>query len=303
MPSPEYEAFMASITSPLVSADDALEVAREKLEAMHGHPVAPGTKVEWTQYGGVRAAWVTAEPVQDSAGVLLLCHGGAFIAACGDGYLFYAELLSRHTGARVLMVDYRLAPQHLFPAALDDCVAAYRGLLDAGTAARDVVFIGDSCGGGLAIAALVALHDDGVEMPAAAIGLGAWLDLEAGRRSATHPDGADPFADARFTRARGRDYVGVDGDLRHPLVSPVHADLTGLPPLLLQVGQIDLTRDDAQALAASARRVGVDVRLEIWPEMVHGFQGLAAAGIPEGVAALEAVGEYYRARVGPAKEA
>ena len=112
-----------------------MEVARDKLEAMHGHPVAETTSVEWVRLGGVRCAWVAVAETPDSAGVLFLCHGGAFIAAWDNGYLFYAEMLSRHCGARVLLVDYRLAPEHPFPAALDDCVAAYRGLLADKTAA------------------------------------------------------------------------------------------------------------------------------------------------------------------------
>lgn len=297
MPSPEYQAFIASIDAPLVCADDCLEEARAKLESMHGHAVADTTTVEWVEFGRVRCAWVVAAEAVDSSTVLFLCHGGAFIAACGDGYLFYAELLSRHAGARVLLVDYRLAPTHRYPAALDDCVEAYRGLLVDGTAADNIAFIGDSCGGGLAVASLVSLRDAGTVLPRAVVALGGWFDLEASGDSAINPVGPDPFADARFTRARGRDYVGPNGDLRDPLVSPIYADPTGLPPMLLQVGEIDLTRDDAVRLADAAERVGVDVTLELWPGMVHGFQGLAAAGIPEGLDALDSVGRYLRTQM------
>ena len=124
-------------------------------------------------------------------------------------------------------------------------------------------------------------------MPAFAVALGGWFDLEAGGESALRPAGRDPFANAAFTRARGRDYVGPKGRLDHPLASPIHANLTGLPPLFLQVGEIDLTRDDAHRLCERAQRDGVEATVDVWPEMVHGFQGLAAAGIPEAIEALD----------------
>lgn len=298
MASREYETFLAALQSPLVSGADSLEEARAKLEAVHGHPVAPHTRVTWTPLDGVRCAWVDVPEAAGSTGVLILCHGGAFIAAGGNGYLFYAEMLGRACGVRILLVDYRLAPAHRFPAALDDCVAGYRGLLAEGFSPGAIGLIGDSCGGGLALATLLSLRDAGVPLPALAVTLGGWLDLEASGESACHPVGRDPFAAAEFIRARGRDYVGEGGDLCDPLVSPVHADPRGLPPLLLQVGQIDLTRDDAVRFAARAGAAGVEVTLEVHPEMVHGFQGLAAAGIPEAVAALARVAAFVRARLG-----
>ncbi len=293
----EYEVLLSALKEPLFPAEDPVEVAREKLESVHGHPIAADTRVDWTELSGVRCAWIDTPACADSERILVLCHGGAYIAACGDGYLFYGEMLSRACGTRVLLVDYRLAPQHRHPAAMDDCASAYRGLLDAGHPRERIGFIGDSCGGVLAITALLRLRDAGVPMPALAVTLGGWFDLEAGGDSACNPVAPDPFASRAFTRARGCDYVGPDGDLRDPLVSPIHADLTGLPPLLLQVGQIDLTRDDALRLAAVAGRQGVDVTLEIHPGMVHGFQGLAAAGIPEAAAALRRVSDFVTARM------
>lgn len=292
----EYDAFLAALREPVFVGEDPLEVAREKLEAVHGHPVASDTRVDWTELGGVRCAWVET-PESDPERVLMLCHGGAFIAAGGDGYLFYAEMLARPCRSRVLLVDYRLAPGHRFPAALDDCANAFRGLLGSGTAARSVAFIGDSCGGGLALASLVRLRDTGDPLPACAVTLGGWLDLEANGESARSPIALDPFASREFVRARGRDYLGESGDPRDPLASPIHADLEGLPPIYLQSGQIDLTRDDAVALAARAGRSGVDVTLEIAPGMIHGYQGLASAGIPESHEALDRVGVFIRRHV------
>ena len=298
MASREYEALLAALKDrPLVAPQDTLEQAREKLEAVHGHPVAESTRVEWVSLGGVRCAWVDVPETRDADRTLLLCHGGAYVAACGDGYLFYAEMLSKPCAARVLLVDYRLAPAHRHPAALEDCAAAYRGLLAAGHPPERVGFIGDSCGGTLALTSLLHLRDAGVPLPALAVTLGGWFDLEASGDSARHPLGPDPFAHPEFTRARGRDYVGPDGDLRDPRVSPVHADFDGLPPLFLQVGQVDLTRDDAVRVAERAGRAGVEVTLEIVPGMIHGFQGLASAGIPEAVAAIERAADFIRARI------
>jgi len=299
----EYDALLGALKQDLFSAEDSTEVARRKLEAVHGHAIADTTGVEWTQLGGVRCAWVDTPESRASGAsgpserVLQLCHGGAYIAACGDGYLFYAEMLSRACGTRVLLVDYRLAPEHCHPAALEDCAAAYQGLLSEGHPAERIGLIGDSCGGGLVVTTLLRLRDLCVPMPACGVTLGGWFDLEASGDSARHPLGHDPFANAAFTRARGRDYVGEAGDLRDPLVSPIHADLTGLPPLLLQVGQVDLTRDDALRLAARAGRDGVDVTLEIHPRMIHGFQGLANAGIPEAEASIQRVADYLRPRL------
>lgn len=291
-----YETFLAGLREPVFVGDEPMEVAREKLESVHGHPTAPDTRIEWTRLSGVRCAWVDT-PESDPDRILLLCHGGAFIAAGGDGYLFYAEMLARPCRSRVLLVDYRLAPQHRFPAALDDCVNAYRGLLAAGTPPGSVAFIGDSCGGGLAIATLLQLREAGDPLPACAITLGGWLDLEAEGESARNPLALDPFACRDFVRARARDYLGPEGDARDPRASPIHAALEGLPPLYLQSGQIDLTRDDAVTLAARAGRAGVDVTLEIAPGMIHGYQGLANAGIPESREALDRVGAFLRRHV------
>jgi acetyl esterase/lipase len=288
----EYEALVAALSGDVFVADDPLEVSRRKLDDVHGHPVAADVRIEWTELGGVRCAWVEAPEASGKERSLFLCHGGAYIAAGGDGYLFYAEMLSRACASRVLLVDYRLAPEHRHPAPLEDFEAAWRGLLAQGVAPERVAFIGDSCGGGFVITTLLRLRAQGLPLPALGVTLGGWFDLEAGGESARNPVGHDPFANAAFTRARGRDYVGPDGDLRDPPVSPIHADLTGLPPLLLQVGQIDLTRDDAVALAAKAGRAGVDVTLEIHPAMIHGFQGLARAGFPECVSALARVAAF-----------
>jgi monoterpene epsilon-lactone hydrolase len=297
MASREYEALVAALKDrPLITGAESLAEARETLEAMHGHPIAEDTRVERLTLGGVPCAWIDVPETRESERVVFLCHGGAYVAACGDGYLFYAEMLARPFDARVLLVDYRLAPEHRHPAALNDLVSAYAALLESGCATHRIGFVGDSCGGALALGTLLRLRDAGVPLPACAATLGGWFDLEATGEAATQPVAPEPFAHRDFVRARGRDYVGPEGDLRDPLASPIHADLSGLPPLFLQSGQIDLTRDDAIRLGARAGRDGVDVTIEIVPEMIHGFQGLASAGIPEAQAALGRTGAWVRAR-------
>ncbi|HIG69121.1 MAG TPA: alpha/beta hydrolase [Myxococcales bacterium] len=292
MPSKEYRAFLDAVKGRLVDVGDSTEVARAKLEAMHGHPIKPSTRVDWIESGPVRRAMIVAEEAKDTERILVLFHGGAFIAAGGDGYLFYAEALSKYCDARLLLIDYRLAPENPYPAALDDCVGGYLALLASGVAPARVGFIGDSCGGGLVLSSLIRLRDQGQPLPACGVSLGGWFDLEAQGEAGLKPLGRDPFAHPEFIRARGRDYVGEAGDLRDPFVSPIHANPKGLPPLLLQVGQVDLVRDDALDFGKSAALAGVDVTLEIHPEMVHGFQGLASAGIPEAIAALARVRNF-----------
>jgi monoterpene epsilon-lactone hydrolase len=298
MASRQYQALLqALLANPLIDPADLLPDAQRKLEAVHGHPIADGTQVRWTTLEGVRCAWVDTRETRQQTRILVLCHGGAYVAAAGDGYLFYAEMLAAPCAARILLVDYRLAPEHRHPAALEDIANAYRGLLDEGYSASRIGFIGDSCGGALALTSLLHLRDQGVPMPALAATLGGWFDLDASDPSAMAPLRPDPFAHPAFLRSRGLDYVGPKGDLRDPLVSPVHADPTGLPPLYLQAGQVDLTREAAEQLAANAARAGVHVTLEIVPEMIHGFQGLANAGIPEAQDALARVGQFVRSRI------
>jgi acetyl esterase/lipase len=294
--SPEYRQLIAALNRTMFPPDDPLEVAREKLEKVHGHPVASETGVERLEPGGVPCARVTVPEAVGAETTLLLCHGGAYIAACGDGYLFYAEMLGRACRAPVVLVDYRLAPEHRHPAAVDDCAAACGGLLEQGVPAERLFLVGDSCGGGLAVAALLRRRDAGATLPGGAVSLGGWFDLEAPWPPQHTPHGPEPFLHPEFVRARGRDYLGPGGDPADPLASVVHADLTGLPPLLLQVGGVDGTRFDAFRLAEHAARDGVDVTLEVHPEMIHGFQGLANGGLPEAVSALARVCDWLDRR-------
>jgi acetyl esterase/lipase len=295
MASREYEEMHAAMRSGFADPNDSVAQVREKFAAIPHTPVAPDVKVEWEELGGIRTAWVTPA-ASDPTRILLHAHGGAFVSGSAEDYLSLAECVARPCASRVAVFDYRLAPEHRFPAALDDFVALYRALLDRGESPERIGFSGDSCGGGLAIAALVSLRDAGLSLPACAVGICAWLDLEVSGDSACNPRGIDPYLETHWIRQRSRDYLGSDADARHPLASPIYADPTGLPPLFLQCGEVDLTSDDSVRMAERATAAGVDVTLDRWPEMMHGFQ-LLGDGFPEGVEARTRFGDFVRARI------
>jgi acetyl esterase/lipase len=285
MASQEYEQLRKVLKPGLAVAADPAPLVREKMHRIHPTAFGKDVRVTRADLGGVASAFVETPESNGSERVLLHVHGGAFVSTHIEHYIPYAERLSRPFRARVVIYDYRLAPEHRFPAALDDSLAVYRALLASGISPGQVAVSGDSCGGGIGIALLCRLRDAGDPLPAAFVGLTPWFDLEQQGDSALDPRGVDPYVNAEWIRKRGEDYVGPQGDVRDPLASPIHADLSGLPPLYLSVGEIDTTRDDSTRLAARAGRDGTAVTLEINPEMIHGFHGLANL-FPEGRDAL-----------------
>lgn len=293
MASEEYERLRAVLKPGLAVAEDETMLVREKMTAVHPTDVPADAKVETVEIEGVPCAWVTTPEVADSHRVVLLVHGGAFVSTRLEHYIPYCAGLARHVPARFVVHEYSLAPEARFPTQIDETIRVFEGLLAQGIDASQIAFAGDSCGGGIAVASLCKLRDAGKPLPAGFIGLTPWFDLEQQGDSAVEPRGIDPYVNGPWIRARGHDYVGPDGDVRDPLACPVHADLTGLPPLFLSVGEIDTTRDDSTRLAANAGRCGVDVTLEIKAEMIHGFHGLAAL-FPEGRQSLQRAGEFLR---------
>jgi acetyl esterase/lipase len=296
MTSPEYQKLRKLLQPGLAVASDPPMLVREKMHRVHPTQYGADVRVTPVALGGVSSAWVETPESRGSERVLLMVHGGAFVSTGLEHYIPYAERLSRPFGARVLVFAYRLAPEHRFPAQLDDGVAVYRALLGQGISPARITVIGDSCGGGIGVALMCRLRDAGDPLPAAFVGLTPWFDLEQTGDSANEPRGVDPYVNAAWIRKRGEDYVGPGGNLRDPLASPIHADLSGLPPLFLSVGEIDTTRDDSTRLAARAGRDGVAVTLEVNPDMIHGFHGLSGM-IPEGRAALERAAEFVRRHV------
>lgn len=209
--------------------------------------------------------------------VIFHVHGGGFVFPLYSPERFTTAYLARLAGVRALLVDYRLAPEYPFPAAVEDCVAAYRWLLSHdGVQAGEVVFVGESAGGNLVLTTLLALRDAGDALPAGAASICPVVDFEGGGTFYTQDD---PMARADFVMMQLAAYRGC-ADPHTPLLSPLYADLRGLPPLLIQVGEAELLRSGAEALAAQAEQAGVRVTFQLWPGMWH-FWHLFVAWLPE----------------------
>ncbi len=252
-----------------------------------------GASVDEVDAGGVPALWVV--PARPSAStVLLYLHGGGFCFCSARSHARLVGHLATAAGCRALDVDYRLAPEHPYPAALDDALGAYRWLLDTGTPAGDVVVAGDSAGGGIATALLLRARDEGLPLPAAAVLLSPWTDLALTGDSVTGRAHLDVRQDPAGTRWCAEQYL-AGHDPRDPYASPLYGDLTGLPPLYIQAGNWDILVDDSLRLADAARRAGVEVRLDVFPEMLHAHQ-IWAGNVPEADDAVARVGRYLRER-------
>jgi monoterpene epsilon-lactone hydrolase len=258
------------------------------------HPVPADVLVTQVNAGGVPAHWLAA-PGADTGRVLLFLHGGGFEfgSVRSDGEL--AARLGRASGMRVLFPEYRLAPEHPFPAAIDDVLAVWRWLRTGqALGARSIAVAGDSAGGGLAVALLVATRDAREPMPAAAVLMSPTVDLTSSGASMTERADQDPISTPAMLRQFAADYL-AGADPKTPLASPLFAQLAGLPPLLVQVGTADLLLSDSERLAAAAAAAGVDVTLEIGEGLPHVYQLML--GTPEAAEATERIGKFLRARV------
>jgi len=277
--------------------DGEVEAMRAAVEGMGAMlPVDPETAFEPTPIGAAPAEWASARGVDPARAVLYL-HGGGYVSGSIAAYRSLAARLSRAAAARVLSVEYRLAPEHRFPAALDDALAAYDGLLEAGFRPGRIVVAGDSAGGGLAAALLLAIRDRGRPAPAGAALLSPLLDLAATGETMITNAAVDPMVSMSNARLSVARYLGPDGDPRNPLASPLYADLAGLPPLLIQVGSAECLLDDSRRFADRAQKAGVAVDLEVWDDMIHVWQVFAPM-LDEGQSAIETIGRFVRAKAG-----
>ncbi len=263
-------------------------------------PVPEDVQREPLDAGGVPGEWIAA-PGADPERVIYYLHGGGYIIGSINSHRELISRLSRAAGARALAIDYRRAPENPFPAGVEDATASYRWLLSTGVDPAQVVIAGDSAGGGLTVATLVALRDAGEPLPAAAVCLSPWVDMEALGESMTTNAAVDPMIQREAVLEGAKAYLG-GADPRTPLAAPLHADLTGLPPLLIHVGSSETLLDDSTRLAERAKSAGVDVSLEVWDEMIHVFQFMAAM-LPEGQQAIDRIGEFIRQRTSAARAA
>lgn len=258
-------------------------------------PLPDGARIEALDAGGVPAEWVTMPEVVPGR-VFLLLHGGGFSSGSPRTHRKLAANLSRAANARVLVPDYRLAPEHPFPAGVEDAVVSYRWLLGQGIRAADIVVGGDSAGAGLALSMLLALRESGEEMPRAAVLMSAWTDLTAS--SPTHDTirARDVQVTREDLRGAGQLYIGT-GDPADPRASTLFADPSGLPPLLMQVGGDEVLLDDSRIFARRASDAGVDVTLKVFGGMWHVFQ-FHAPEIPEAREAMDDIAAFIRAQFG-----
>ena len=279
-------------SQPVVNPNASVEEARAGFEQVASmFPVDADIKREVVSAGGVKAEWVSA-PDEDAGRAVLYLHGGGYVIGSINTHRSLAARLSRASKARVLVIDYRLAPEHPHPAAVDDSVAAYRWMLTQGLKPARIAVAGDSAGGGLTVATLLAIRDAKLPLPGAGVCLSPWVDLEGIGESMTTKASVDPIVQKAGLLQMAAAYLAGKAP-RTPLAAPLYADLSGLPPLLIQVGTAETLLDDASRLAERARKAGVTVSYEPWESMIHVWH-LFAPMLDEGQQAIDRIGEFVR---------
>lgn len=270
-----------------------LRERRKRLDALGAQYPLPGdVHVRAEDANGVAAEWTTT-PEADPTCVIMFLHGGGYISGSLDSHRHMVAQAGREARARTLALDYRLAPEHSFPAALEDAIAGYRFLLSRGFAPGRIAVAGESAGGGLALATLVSLRDAGLPLPACTWCSSPWVDLEAAGGSMAAKTAVDPLIQKSYLLELAAAYLN-GADPRTPLASPLYADLRGLPPMLIQVGSAEALLDDSVRLAGVAGAADVQVTLEIWPDMIHAWH-LFYQQVAAGRRALAQVGAFIRA--------
>ena len=268
---------------------------RERLDAIgQASPVDPDIKLTAVEAGGVQAEWSVA-PGSDPTKVLMFLHGGGYCSGSITSHRGMVTRVGRAAGVRTLALNYRLAPEHPFPAALTDALAAYGFLLDQGIAPSHIAIGGDSAGGGLTLATMLSLRDAGKPLPGCAWLVSPWTDLEMTGASLTDKADVDPLIQKVYLEELASAYL-AGADPKAPLVSPLYADLTGLPPLLVQVGSAETLLDDAVRIVRRAGAADVAVSLEVWPHMIHAWH-LWAAQVEDSRRAIASAGAFIRARL------
>lgn len=249
-------------------------------------------KCEPVDVGGVPAEWISTPGVANHQ-VILYLHGGGFIAGSIATHRDLAQKISRVSKARILLIDYRLAPEHPYPAAFEDVLTAYRWLIDVEKITpNNLIIAGDSAGGGLTVGGLIRMRDEGISLPAAAVCLSPGIDPTGSGESFKTKVDVDPFITPEIFKFMVKNFFG-DIDLETPLTSVLLADLSGLPPMLIQVGSSEILLDDSVRLAERAKAAGVDVTLDVWEDMIHVFQAFAGFA-PESREAIDKIGEFIQ---------
>lgn len=296
MASPELQTVIDMLRSaPIGAGSDPLELRAGMAAATASAPPPENATVEAVRIGDVPAEWTDADGVARDAAIVYL-HGGGYIMGNLDSHRNLVANLSRAAGIRALSVDYALAPEHPFPRAVEDAVAAVGFVHAQGIAPDRVIVAGDSAGGGLTAAALLAMRDRGLPLPAAGVLISPWLDLTQSGATMTSLAEADPMVSKQLLDLCAKCYLGGQ-DPKTPLASPLFADLTGLPPLLIHVGTAETLLDDARRFDAAARSVGVDATLEEWEDMIHVWHTFSAM-LPEANQAIDRIGAFAKEHLG-----
>lgn len=292
MPSKELQAGIDLLTSRQQGSELTIQDARAGKTIIMRN-IGCDTQVDVTSVdaNGVLAEWVAAPNANDNSAVLFL-HGGAYISGSIESNRELAARISKSTRSRVLNIEYRLAPENPFLAAVEDATDAYRWVLDQGIDPAQIAIAGASAGGGLTVAALVSFRDSGSPMPACAVCISPWVDLECIGETMTSKAGVDPMIQRDGLVGIANIYLNGP-DPRTPLAAPLHVDLTGLPPTLVLVGTWETLLSDSTRLVEKAESAGVDVTLEQWDEMIHVWP-IYAPVLPEGQQAIDRIGEFVR---------
>ncbi|MFK7916008.1 MAG: alpha/beta hydrolase [Pseudomonadales bacterium] len=289
MPSVEHEEIVAMIGEGLGLEDLSVNEQRAAMEASAGmFPLDADVLIAEVNAGGVLADWIAVEEFSDTERVVLYFHGGAYVMGSRNTHRGLASRIARAAQARVLLPDYRLAPEQPFPAAIEDAMSCWRWLIAQGNTPHNMAIAGDSAGGGLALATLFALKTAAEALPACAVGLSPWTDLEGTGPTAEPGAVDDPMLTPDGLRTSGLQYAA--GDLRNPLAAPLHGNPQGLPPLLLQVGTREILLSDSTRFAEKAQAAGVEVTLEIEDGLIHVWQMLP--GVPEAESAIQRIGSF-----------
>jgi epsilon-lactone hydrolase len=291
----ELDSLVELLTSRPKPPDPTPEMLRERFDKLADFLPGPDDLTsEAVNADGVPGEFISA-PGADASRCIYYLHGGGYVIGSVRTHRVLGYDLSKASGARVLSMDYRLAPEHPFPAGLEDAVTGYRWLLARGVKPEHVVIAGDSAGGGLAVATLLALRDRGLPMPAAAVCFSPWVDLLGEGESMRTRADVDPMVQKEALLWYTDLYMD-GGDPRDPLASPLYADLSGLPPVLIQVGDAETLLDDSIRLADRLKAAGVSAELEVWDRMIHVWQVFAPV-LSEGREAIAKVGAFISAKL------
>lgn len=295
MPSPECVKLAGKLRAYRDANESTLEETRANLDAFGDRfPLPKGLVVEKDDVDGVPAEWLIPKDAHEP-GVLYYLHGGGYVIGSIQSHRHMVAAMAEAASMRAFMVDYRLAPEHPFPAGLEDAVSGYHWLLASGHDADKIVLCGDSAGGGLTLATLLQLREEGAPLPKCAVLLSPWTDLTNTLESRITKLDAEPLLSAPGASGNAEDYANGE-KLTHPLISPINADLSDLPPMLIQVGTEEILLDDSVVLADRMCDAGVDVQLDVWDGLFHVWQ-YYPGWLPEAQEAIDEIAAFIRGHI------